>query len=382
MFENDFYILAINTGSTSTKLAIYRNEKMIFKEQINYSAKQVLSFNSINEQLEMRENSVREFLNSIQLPLEKLSAVVGRGGVIVPVKGGAYEVSELMIDRLKNRPLGQHASNLGGILAYNIAKPLGIKAYVYDGVTVSELHPLAYLTGFSAIMRQSRCHALNMRAMAIKAAEKMGKDYKDLNIIVAHLGGGITLSVHERGKMVDVVLDSEGPMSPERAGRVPLSPLILYCIEHNISFKELFRKTRGGGGLVSLLGTNDALEVEKMIERGNKKAALVYETMAYQIAKSIGELATVTKGKVDKIVLTGAMAYSKLLTDWVTERVQFIADVDIMPGEDELQALALGVLRVLRGEEEAHIYDEATDAWEKNFTMDTVVDLYKRELAI
>ncbi|WP_213973969.1 butyrate kinase [Tepidanaerobacter acetatoxydans] len=375
MFEKVYYILAINPGSTSTKLAIYKNEEMIYKEQINYSAKQITSFNSISQQLDMRENSVREFLNSIQLPLEKLSAVVGRGGVIVPVKSGAYEVNELMLDRLKNRPLGQHASNLGGMIAYNIAKPLGIKAYVYDGVSVSELQPLAYLTGFSGITRQSRCHALNMRAMAIKEAKKIGRNYKDVNLIVAHMGGGITLSVHEKGKMVDVVLDSEGPMTPERAGRLPLSPLIYYCIDHNISYKQLFSKIRGGGGLVSLLGTNDALAVEKMIDNGSKKAALVYETMAYQISKSIGELATVTKGKVDKIVLTGAMAYSKRLTNWITERVQFIADVDIIPGEDELQALSLGVLRVLRGEEEAHIYDEATDSWDKNFTDDSIVGL-------
>ena len=375
--KGPFFILAINPGSTSTKLALYRDEVEVRRTQVDYSAGELAPFETMMDQMDLRQKSVERFLEEAALPDGALCAVVGRGGVIPPVKCGAYEVNRRMVDRLMNRPMGQHASNLGGVLAYGTASARGIPAYVYDGVSVGELEPLACLTGFGGLVRQSRCHALNMRAMAIRAARELGRDYHSLTLVVAHVGGGITLSIHRKGRMADVVLDGEGPMTPERAGRVPLSSLINHCMERGIDYKTLMKRIRGGGGLVSLLGTNSALEVERRIDGGDALASLAYETMAYQTAKSIGELATVASGRVDCIVLTGAVAHSRRFTRWVEERVRFIAPVVVLPGEDELEALALGGLRVLRGEEEARQYDERTDGW----TMEAALEEALREYA-
>ena len=376
--ERTYYIFAINPGSTSTKMAVYKNEELIKKAQVNYSAQELVPFERIVDQTELRYHSVKEFLKELS-PEIHLSAVVGRGGVIVPVQSGAYQVNERMVDRLGNRPLGQHASNLGGILAYRVAESLEIPAYVYDGVTVNELEPLAYLTGLQNIIRLSRCHALNMRAMAIRAAREAGSSYGKINQIVVHMGGGITLSAHREGKMVDVVLDSEGPFSPERSGRVPVTPLLRYAVAEGLGADELIRRTRGKGGLVSLLGTNDAREVERRIDNGDKMALLVYQTMAYQTAKAIGELATVLKGKVDQIIFTGAMAYSARFTGWIRNRVEFLAEIVLLPGEDELEALSLGALRVLRGEEIAHTYTEEMDQWQEKSMLEMAMAEFEKD---
>ncbi len=357
-------ILAINPGSTSMKLGVYRGTQLAAKKQVDYTAEQLAPYKTMSDQLELRAQTVGEFLDSLG-PRAKLAAAVGRGGVIVPVQSGAYRVNQLMVDRLLNRPLGQHASNLGGVLAYQVAQPLGIPAFVYDGVTVSELEPLALLTGYREVIRLSRCHALNMRAMAIRAAREAGSSYRDLNQIVVHLGGGITLSAHRKGRMVDVVLDSEGPFSPERAGRIPATPLLRHAAAQNLGPGELIRRTRGQGGLVSLLGTNDAREVEGRIQAGDAKARLVYETMAYQTAKGVGELAAVLEGQVDQIVLTGAVAWSRLFLGWLLLRISFLGKVVVLPGEDELEALSLGALRVLQGEEAAHEYTPELDRLEE-----------------
>lgn len=353
-------ILAINPGSTSMKLGVYLGTEPVAKKQVDYPAQRLAPYKTISDQLELRAETVRDFLASLG-PEARLDAVVGRGGVIVPVESGAYRVNELMVDRLLNRPLGQHASNLGGVLAYRTAAPLGIPAYVYDGVTVSEFEPLAFLTGYKEVIRLSRCHALNMRAMAIRAAREAGSSYRDLNQIVVHMGGGITLSAHRKGRMVDIVLDSEGPFSPERAGRIPVTPLLRHAAAQKLGPGELIRRTRGQGGLVSLLGTNDAREVERRIREGDTRARMVYETMAYQTAKGVGELATVLEGQVDQIVLTGAIAWSQLFLSWLVPRISFLGKVVVLPGEDELEALSLGALRVLRGEETAHEYTPELD---------------------
>ncbi|MCF6465138.1 butyrate kinase [Clostridium sp. Cult2] len=353
-----YKILAINPGSTSTKIALYEDEKEIFTKTLDHPIEVIEKFKNVQEQYEMRKGLVISFLNEKGYDINELSAVVGRGGMLPPVKSGAYIVNETMLDTLEKRPAMEHASNLGAPIAYAIAKSAGINAYIYDSVRTDELHPIARISGMPDIERMSTCHVLNTRSMAIKAAKKRGKRYQDMNIVVAHLGGGISLNVHEKGQIVDIISDDEGPFSPERAGRVPCRQLIELCYSGKYDKNTMHRKLRGNGGLKAYLDTVDAREVEKMIEDGDEKAKIIYEAMAYQVAKGIGELATVVEGKVDLIILTGGIAYSKLMTSWIKKRVEYIAPVEIMPGENEMESLANGILRVLRGEEEAREYIE------------------------
>lgn len=351
-------LLAINPGSTSTKVAVYADKQVLIVETLDHPVNEIRKFERIQDQFDFRKNVILDFLKANDIALETLDAIVGRGGLLPPVKSGAYKVNEAMIDRLKNRPIVEHASNLGALIAYEIAEKLEIEAYIYDSVAVDELSAIARISGMPLIARASLSHALNSRAMAHKYAEKIGKKYEEMNLIVAHLGGGITVSVHEKGSMTDLNSDDEGPFSPERAGRVPCNLLVDLCYSGQYDKKTMKKMLRGNGGLTAYLGTVDAREVEKMIEEGNTEAALVYEAMAYQVAKAIGELSTVLKGEVDAIILTGGIAYSKKITDWIKERVAFIAPVEVFAGENELEALVLGTLRVLNGEEEARTYVE------------------------
>ena len=353
-----YYILAINPGSTSTKIALYEDEKEVFTKTLEHPVEELEKYDNTQDQYEMRKDAVLAFLKEKNFDIKNLSAVVGRGGMLPPVKSGAYVVNELMLDTLKNRPVMEHASNLGAPIAYEIAKAAGVNAYIYDSVRTDELIDIARISGMPDIPRTSTSHVLNSRAMAIKAAKKYGKRYDEENIVVAHLGGGISLSVHEKGRIVDIISDDEGPFSPERAGRVPCRDLIELCYSGKYDKRTMHKKLRGNGGLKAYLGTTDAREVEKMIEAGDENAKLIYEAMAYQIAKGIGELATVVEGKVDAIILTGGIAYSNMLTSWIKKRVEFIAPVEIMPGENEMESLAYGILRVLRGEEKAREYTE------------------------
>lgn len=355
----NYKILAINPGSTSTKIAVYENEKELITTTLNHSSEETAKYAHIQDQFSMRKKAVTEFLTENGYNVEEFDAIVGRGGLLPPVKSGAYRVNELMVDSLMNRPYIEHASNLGALIAYDIAKEIGVEAYIYDSVRVDELQAVARISGMPEIPRESSVHALNSRAMAMKAASMKGKKYEDLNLVVAHLGGGISLSAHENGKMIDIVSDDEGPFSPERAGRVPCNSLIKLCYSGKYDQKSMIKQLRGNGGLVAYLGTVDAREVEAKINEGDENAKLVYEAMAYQIAKSIGEMATVLYGKVDAIILTGGIAYSKMLTEWIKARVEFISEVLVLPGENEMEALALGTLRVLRGKEIAREYTEA-----------------------
>ena len=354
----NYRILAINPGSTSTKIAVYDNEKQLLVKAINHKIEDLEVYERIQDQFEMRKNEVLKYLKENDIDLNSISAIVGRGGLLPPVKSGAYLVNEEMIDRLVNRPILEHASNLGAIIAYEISKPLGINAYIYDSVSVDELTDVARLSGIKDMDRDCLSHALNSRAMAIKYAKNNNKKYEELNLIVAHLGGGISLSIHEKGKMVDIVSDDEGPFSPERSGRVPCKKLIDRCFSGNYTHREMLKTIRGKGGISSYLGTIDVRKVEEMINEGNEDAKLVHDAMTYQIAKGIGELATVVCGNVDAIILTGGMAYSKLITDNIKKRVEFISEVCVIPGENELEALSLGILRVLRKEEDAKTYSE------------------------
>jgi butyrate kinase len=355
--ETVYQILSINPGSTSTKIAVYENEREILRKTVSHGAEELAPYRTMADQFPMRRDAIMACLREEDFSLSGLSAVAGRGGKLPPLKRGAYRVTKEMVDFLTHRPIDDHASNLGAIIAHSVAEPLGIPAFIYDAVVVDEMDDVARYAGVPELTRRASCHVLNMRAVSMKVARKLGKRLEDLNIVATHMGGGITASVISKGRMIDVLTDEEGAFSPERAGRVPCRQLVDLCFSGRHDHKSAIKRMRGNGGLIAYLGTNSALEVEKRIRQGDKAAESVYYAMAYQTAKGIGELATVVKGAVDVIVLTGAIAYSPLFIGWVTERVEFIAPVEIVPGENELEALAFGALRVLRGEETFRTFD-------------------------
>jgi butyrate kinase len=351
-------ILTINPGSISTKIGVFDHEISIFEKIIRHEAEKINSFANIIDQYQFRKNAILETLDNEGINLSKLSAVCGRGGLLRPIEGGTYAVNDLMLKDLKSGYAGQHASNLGGIIAYEIASGLNIPAYIVDPVVVDELAPIARISGFSLIERKSIFHALNQKAVARRVAKELGREYSELNLIVAHMGGGITVGAHQQGRVVDVNngLHGDGPFSPERAGTVPAGDLIALCFSGEHYREEIMKRLVGHGGLVGYLGTNDAIEVNNRIAAGDKKAELILDAMAYQVAKEIGSCSTVLSGRVDAIVLTGVLAYGTGFVKRISDRINWIADVIVHPGEDELQALAEGALRVLRGEEEVKIY--------------------------
>ncbi|WP_223591490.1 butyrate kinase [Neobacillus bataviensis] len=358
MPDKEYRILVINPGSTSTKIGVFDNEISIFEKTIRHDAEIINSFSNIIEQYDFRKSTILETLDKEGINISKLSAVCGRGGLLRPIEGGTYAVNDLMLKDLRAGFSGQHASNLGGIIAYEIAAGLNIPAYIVDPVVVDELDPIARISGFSLIERKSIFHALNQKAVARRIAKELGKKYNELNLIVTHMGGGITVGVHKNGKVIDVNngLHGDGPFSPERAGTVPAGDLIALCYSGEYYREEIMKKLVGQGGLVGYLGTNDAVQVEQRIASGDKEAKLVYDAMAYQVAKEIGAASAVLAGKVDAIVLTGGLAYGKDFVKEISDRINWIADVIVHPGENELQALAEGAFRVLRGEEEVKVY--------------------------
>lgn len=351
-------VLAINPGSTSTKIAVFDNEEQIFEKTLRHSTDEICKYEKIADQFEFRKTVIEEALREGGIEISSLSAVVGRGGLLKPIAGGTYKVSPEMMEDLKVGVLGEHASNLGGLIAHEIAAQAGVEAFIVDPVVVDEMNDVARISGMPEIERISIFHALNQKAVARRAAAEMGKKYDEVNVIVAHLGGGVSVGAHEKGRVIDVnnALDGEGPFSPERAGGLPVGDVVKLCFSGKVTLNEMKKKIKGNGGLVAYLGTNDAREVEKMIEEGNAEAKVIYEAMAYQTAKEIGACAAALKGSVDAVLLTGGIAYSKFITSYISERVAFIAPVKIYPGEDEMIALAEGGLRVLRGEETAKTY--------------------------
>jgi butyrate kinase len=354
-----FRILAINPGSTSTKIAIFDNEKSVLEITLSHPSEEINKFEKIYDQYDFRKNVILNTLNEQGINLTKLSAVVGRGGLLKPIEGGTYNVSEDMIADLKVGVLGEHASNLGGILAHEIASNLNIPSFIVDPVVVDEMDDVARVSGMPEVKRKSIFHALNQKAVARRYARENGKKYEDTNLIVAHLGGGISVGAHTNGRVIDVnnALDGEGPFSPERAGGLPVGDLAKLCFSGEFSHNDIKKLIKGNGGLVAYLDTNDGREVTKMMEAGDENAKLVFKAMAYQVAKEIGACSTVLKGKVDAVILTGGLAYGKELVAWITENVSFIGDVVVYPGEDEMTALAEGGLRVLKGEETAKTYE-------------------------
>lgn len=351
-------VLVINPGSTSTKIAVYRGVEKLAQENLDHDTVKLDAFEKITDQYDYRKEMILDWMTTHQFNPHKLRAVVGRGGLLRPMPSGAYKVTEPMVKDLVIGIQGEHASNLGGMIANAIAKEEGIEAYIVDPVAVDEFEPLARISGMPEIKRKSLVHALNIKAIARRVAGEMGKELESLNLVVAHLGGGISIVPMKKGKIIDANNANEmGPFSPERCGGLPVGDIAKMSFSGQYTFNELKKKIRGKGGMTAYLGTNDGREVVKRIEQGDAEAKLVFEAMAYQIAKEIGAMATVLEGKVDAVVLTGGVAYSKYLTDYVTERVSFIAPVVIKPGEDEMEALNLGVLRVLEGKEQAKIYE-------------------------
>ncbi|MFA7545526.1 MAG: butyrate kinase [Anaerovoracaceae bacterium] len=355
----DIYrLLIVNPGSTSTKIAIYDNEKPVFEETLRHSNEELSPYPTIYDQYEFRKNVILDTLNAKGINITKLNSVIGRGGLLNPLEGGTYSVNDKMLKDLKEGVMGEHASNLGGIIAHEIASQLNIPAFIVDPVVVDELDDVARITGLPEINRISLFHALNQKAVAKRAARDLDKKYNQVNLIIAHLGGGISVGAHKKGRVVAVnnALDGEGPMSPERAGSLPIGNLIKLCFSGGYTQEEIKKKIVGKGGLVAHLNTNDGREISERIKAGDKKAELVYYAMAYQVAKEIGSCAAVLEGDVDAVCLTGGLAYDKIFIGWIKKKVEFISTVMVYPGEDEMVAMAQGALGVLREEEKAKVY--------------------------
>jgi len=352
-----YRILAINPGSTSTKIALYENEAPKFQSNLLHSPDDLARYPTVWDQYEFRLTAVRSELGAWNIGLHQLDAVVGRGGLLRPVEGGIYRVNQRMLQDARANLQGEHVSNLGCALAYEIGRDRNAPAFVVDPVSVDEFEPLARYSGHPLIERKALAHALNIHAVARRASTAFGKKLEETNFIVAHLGGGISIAPVRGGRIIDVNdASSDGPFSPERTGGLPLQQFISLCFSSKYSEAEMRKLVMGNGGLRAYLGTSDATEVEQRIAQGDKKAHEVYEAMAYQIAKEIGAMATVLSGRVDAIIISGGLANSTMLVRWIRERVSFIAPVIIMPGEDEMQAMAAAALRVLLGEEEARDY--------------------------
>lgn len=351
--------LIINPGSTSTKIGVFEDETLLFEETLRHSTEEIAQFDSIVAQKGFRKDVIAKVLEENHFDIKTLDVVVGRGGLLKPIPGGTYAVTDELVKDLVEAKRGEHASNLGGILAKDFADELGIPAYIVDPVVVDELADVARLSGHPELPRTSIFHALNQKAVAKRYAKEVGKKYEDLNLIVVHMGGGVSVGAHTGGKVVDVynALDGDGAFSPERAGGVPNGELIRLCYSGKYTEKEMVKQLVGGAGFNAYVGSNDARDVEDLaFNKHDEHAKLVLDAFIYQVCKDIGGQAAVLCGKVDQIILTGGIAYSKYTTGEIKKRIGFISDVTIYPGEDELLALAQGALRVLNGEEEAKVY--------------------------
>lgn len=357
--KKKFKILVINPGSTSTKIAVFENEKNIFQKNLEHSSSSLDKFSKIWDQYPFRKEIILKELKENNVDIKTFDAVVGRGGLVNPIPSGTYRIDQKMLEDVKTAARGEHASNLGAILAFSIAAELEIPSFIVDPPAVDEMEPIARISGHRQIQRESLFHALNIKAVARIAAQKINKNINNCNFVLVHLGGGITVCAMKQGKIVDLFNAlTEGPFTPERAGALPTLPLVDLCFSGEYTKAEIKKILVGRGGLVSYLNTNSASMAEEMTQEGNQFAALVYEAMAYQISKCIGAMAVVLKGKIDLIVITGGIARSEILIEWIKIRTKFLGKFFVYPGENEMEALALGALRVLKGEEEAHFVHE------------------------
>ncbi|TKG97168.1 butyrate kinase [Puteibacter caeruleilacunae] len=349
---NEVLILTINPGSTSTKFALYRNEECVLKKTIRHTVEELSMYDSIPDQFDFRKTLILEELKKENVEFGKIKYVVGRGGLTYPLQSGVYKINNLMMDHLRAGIFGHHASNLGPLIASNIAQWLGnVNAFIADPVVTDELEDIARFSGHPAFERKPIFHALNQKAIARQHARAIGKSYEELNLIVVHLGGGISIGAHKDGRVIDVnnAFNGEGPFTPERSGSLPVGQIVEACFSGKYSKEELLRMITGEGGFVAYAGTNDALEIEKKAQQGDVEAMALQEAMGYQISKSIGEMSTVLKGKVDAILMTGGIAYNRDMMEDIRERVGFIAPMHVYPGEDELGALAMNALLVEQG---------------------------------
>lgn len=353
-----FDVLTINPGSTSTKLAVYQGDKLLFEETIRHGMEELANFKNVQEQFDFRWQVLRRLIDGFGYDRNKLDAVVGRGGLLRPVAGGTYMVTDKMLEDLQENRYGEHASNLGAMLAKKLADELHISSYIVDPVVVDELQPVARFSGNELIVRKSIFHALNHKAVGRKIAKELGSDYENMNFVIAHLGGGISVAAHRQGEAIDVnnALDGDGPFSPERSGSLPMNDFLEACFSGNWTKRELHDLIVGRGGMISYLGTNSMVDVEAKVQAGDEKAIDAFDAMAYQVSKEIGACSVVLQGKIDAIILTGGLARSALFTNKIMEQTSWIANVIIEPGEDELEALNNGVQRVLAGLEKEKIY--------------------------
>ncbi len=354
-------ILAINPGSTSTKIAVYANTKILFLKSISHSPEELSKYEHITDQYRFRKKILIKELKLARIELEKIEAVVGRGGLIRPIKSGIYLVNERMKKDLQEGILGEHASNLGGLIADDIAASLpNAKAYIADPVVVDEMVDVARIAGHPDFRRLSIFHALNQKATGRSYARLLNKKYEDMNLIIAHMGGGISIGAHNKGRVIDVnnALDGEGPFSPERSGTLPSGQLVKKCFEKDAILEDIRKILIGQGGLMAYFGTNSAYQIEIMALEGNENARLIQDAMSYQVAKEIGAMSTVLQGSVDGIILTGGIANNPMVVEYIKKMVSSIAPVIIYPGEDEMYALAMNGLMVLKGEVIPKEYDE------------------------
>ena len=360
--EEKIKILVINPGSTSTKIAVMELNtaaseekegiKKVFSTNIKHNSEEIDKFKCITDQYQWRKQSVLEALKENNIEVPGIKHVIGRGGLIRNIPSGIYRINDAMLHDLKIGFNGEHACNLGGLIANDIAQHLGVESFIADPVVVDELEPVARISGHPAFERKSIFHALNQKAIARTYSKKVGKKYEELNLIVVHMGGGVSVGSHRKGLVIDVnqALNGEGPFSPERSGTLPVGDLIKTCFSGKYTEQELNKMIVGKGGYVAYLGTNDALEVENRIAAGDKEAEFYSSAMAYQIAKEIGAASAVLEGNVDAILLTGGMAYDKPFVEKISKRVCHIAPIETFPGEDEMYALALNVFLLLKNE--------------------------------
>lgn len=350
-------ILAINPGGTSTKIAVFADQEELLNVNVKHAEDELHQFATVFEQLPLRRQAILQTLEQHGLPLGELDAVVGRGGLLRSVSGGTYAVNDRMVEDLRNAVNGEHPSNLGPVLARDIAAPLNIPSFIVDPVSVDEFDAVARLSGLAEIERPSWLHALNHKAVCRKVAREMGGEYKDFNFIVAHLGSGISIAAHREGRMVDGSGGrSNGPFSPERCGSLPAYPLVQLCFSGRYTHEELVRKISTQAGMFDYLGTKDMIEIERRCVGNDPEASVVLDAFVYQTCKDIGGYAAALRGKVDRIIVTGGIAHSELIVRMIRDRVGWLAEVAVVPGEMEMQALALGALRVLSGAEQPAEY--------------------------
>jgi butyrate kinase len=353
-----YKILAINPGSTSTKIAVFSNDEIIFSKNINHDVVTLKKYKEIQEQLPYRKQMVTEMLKQENIPIESIDVFVGRGGGLVPIKGGTYEIGPKLLEHASKGMAGQHPAQLASQICNAFKEEFGGSAYIVNPPDVDEFDEIARVTGLSDVYRESRIHALNQKEVALRFCQNVGKKYEQTNLIVCHLGGGISITAHQHGRMIDSndIIGGDGPMTPTRAGTLPAIKILKLCFSGKYTEKELYDRFNKEGGLIDHLGTQDMLEVEKRIAAGDQHARLIFDAMIYQIGKSVGACAVALKGKVDAIILTGGISRSKYLVTALKEYVDWIAPEEVMAGEFEMEALASGVLRVLNNEEEALNY--------------------------